>query len=189
MPVSRGFNASNVVEIVTRLVLLFLHSGEGKKCFHYCAKIILGNCWRLLGDTEQIPRERQFSSFQSSDCQAGDGRAQVAAADLPATAAAMIITSWQVRVVRGRRRLKCRQSISAKLQGRSPYGAHQDRRRGKKACARPRDTTSPGKTARSALSQIRRGPYELRSICARSSAIEPNLTVPSGSLASIEPSV
>src|SRR5262249_34763514 len=55
--------------------------------------------------------------------------------------------------------------------------------------ARPSDTTSPGKTARSALSQIRRGPYELRSICARSSAIEPNLTVPSGSLASIEPSV
>jgi hypothetical protein len=31
--------------------------------------------------------------------------------------------------------------------------------------------------------------YELRSICARSSAIEPNLTVPSGSLASIDPSV
>ena len=55
--------------------------------------------------------------------------------------------------------------------------------------ARPSDTTSPGKTARSALSQIRRGPYELRSICARSSAIDPNLTVPSGSLASIEPSV
>jgi hypothetical protein len=31
--------------------------------------------------------------------------------------------------------------------------------------------------------------YELRSICARNSAIEPNLTVPSGSLASIDPSV
>jgi hypothetical protein len=58
-----------------------------------------------------------------------------------------------------------------------------------KSGARPSDTTSPGKTAQSALSQIRRAPYELRSICARSSAIEPNLTVPSGSLASIEPSV
>jgi hypothetical protein len=58
-----------------------------------------------------------------------------------------------------------------------------------KSSTRPSDTTSPGKTARSALSQIRRGPYELRSICARSSAIDPNLTVPSGSLASIEPSV
>ena len=57
-----------------------------------------------------------------------------------------------------------------------------------KSGTRPSDTTSPGKTARSALSQIRRGPYELRSICARSSAIDPNLTVPSGSLASIEPS-
>ena len=31
--------------------------------------------------------------------------------------------------------------------------------------------------------------YELLSMCARSSAIEPNLTVPSGSLASIDPSV
>jgi len=31
--------------------------------------------------------------------------------------------------------------------------------------------------------------YELRSICARNSAIEPNLTVPSASLASIDPSV
>ena len=30
--------------------------------------------------------------------------------------------------------------------------------------------------------------YELLSICARSSAIEPNLTVPCGSLASIDPS-
>jgi hypothetical protein len=59
---------------------------------------------------------------------------------------------------------------------------------GKKRRA-PERYTSPGKTARSALSQMRRGPYELRSICARNSAIEPNLTVPSGSLASIEPSV
>jgi hypothetical protein len=30
--------------------------------------------------------------------------------------------------------------------------------------------------------------YELLSICARNSAIEPNLTVPCGSLASIDPS-
>jgi len=35
-------------------VFLLLHSGEGKKCFYCCAKIILRNCWRLLGDTEQI---------------------------------------------------------------------------------------------------------------------------------------
>jgi hypothetical protein len=58
--VSRGLNASNVVEIVTRLVFLFLHSGEGKKCFHCCAKIILRNCWRLLGDTEQILASESF---------------------------------------------------------------------------------------------------------------------------------
>jgi len=58
--VSRGLNASNVVEIVTRLVFLFLHSGEGKKCFHCCAKVILGNCWRLLGDTEQILASDSF---------------------------------------------------------------------------------------------------------------------------------
>jgi hypothetical protein len=55
--------------------------------------------------------------------------------------------------------------------------------------ARARAIHITRKMARSTLSQIRRGPYELRSICARSSAIEPNLTVPSGSLASIEPSV
>src|SRR5215472_482417 len=60
MRVSRGLNASNVVEIVTRLVFLFLHSGEGKKCFHCSAKIILRNCWRLLGDTEQILADDSF---------------------------------------------------------------------------------------------------------------------------------
>src|SRR5215472_10826845 len=94
MRVSRGLNASNVVEIVTRLVFLFLHSGEGKKCFHCCAKIILRNCWRLLGDTEQILASDSFHRSSLSTGQAGDGRAQVAAAELPATAAAMIITSW-----------------------------------------------------------------------------------------------
>jgi hypothetical protein len=60
MRVSRGFNASNVVEIVTRLVFLFLHSGEGKKCFRCCAKIILRNCWCLLGDTGQILARDSF---------------------------------------------------------------------------------------------------------------------------------
>ena len=49
-------------------------------------------------------------------------------------------------------------------------------------------TTSPGNMALGAISSPSSA-YELRSICARSSAIEPNLTVPSGSLASIDPSV
>src|SRR5262245_11878123 len=45
MPVSRGFNASNVVEIVTRLVLLFLHSGEGKPL------LCQDNPWQLLASS------------------------------------------------------------------------------------------------------------------------------------------
>ena len=64
---------------------------------------------------------------------------------------------------------------------------HQDRRRGESG-ARPGTTTSPGNMALGAISSPSSA-YELRSICARSSAIEPNLTVPSGSLASIDPSV
>ena len=150
------------------------------------------NPWQLLASSGRYrtnPRERQFSPFQSSDCQAGDGRAQVAAADLPATAAAMIITSW----------VGMSRPWTAPIQMPPKHFQQNfmdDRLvalikiddEGKKA-ARARAIPQPGKTARSALSQIRRGPYELRSICARSSAIEPNLTVPSGSLASIEPSV
>ena len=57
-----------------------------------------------------------------------------------------------------------------------------------KSGSRASTTTSPGNMARSAISNPSSA-YELRSICARSSAIEPNLTVPSGSLASIDPSV
>src|SRR2546422_2382114 len=42
--------------------------------------------------------------------------------------------------------------------------------------------------AASCYCRLRSSAYELVSICARSSAIEPNLTVPCGSLASIDPS-
>jgi hypothetical protein len=37
--------------------------------------------------------------------------------------------------------------------------------------------------------RLRPSAYELLSICARSSAIEPNFTVPCGNLASIDPSL
>jgi hypothetical protein len=74
-------------------VFLFLHSGEGKKCFHHGAKLILRNCWRLLGDTEQILAS---NSFHRCSLLAGKqppaARKRLSAAHAPATAAAMIIT-------------------------------------------------------------------------------------------------
>src|SRR5215469_5155663 len=60
-------------------VFLLLHSGEGKKCFHCYAEIILRNCWRLLGDTEQILAGDSFHRPSLPNWQAGGGCAQAIA--------------------------------------------------------------------------------------------------------------
>ena len=169
-------------------MFLFLHSQEGKKCFHDCAKIIL----RIAGVFSAIRNKSSRATVFTIPVFRLPSRRWPRTSrrgGSPATAAAMIITSW----------VGMSRPWTAPIQMPPKHFQQNfmdDRLvalikiddEGKKA-ARARAIPQPGKTARSALSQIRRGPYELRSICARSSAIEPNLTVPSGSLASIEPSV
>ena len=140
-------------------MFLFLHSQEGKKCFHDCAKIIL----RIAG---------VFSAIQNKSSRATVFTLSVfqlqADAQLQAGAGAQATS-------RGRRAGDCcvraGSSQSTMTKVRSPRHAT-SRRWGAK---------------RGRLGAV--AGYELRSMCARNSAIEPNLTVPSGSLASIEPSV
>ena len=133
-------------------MFLFLHSQEGKKCFHDCAKIIL----RIAGIFSAIQNKSSraivftLSVFQHAS-RAAHKRFAQQTCPLPAAS---------VQARHNRQRLK-----------RSPSHAA-SRRWGAK---------------RGLLGSV--VGYELRSICARNSAIEPNLTVPSGSLASIDPSV
>ena len=133
-------------------MFLFLHSQEGKKCFHDCAKIIL----RIAGIFSAIQNKSSratvftLSVFQHAS-RAAHKRFRVA--DVPATCCVRAGSS---------------QSTTTKKEPQS--------------CR----VTAMG-AKRGLLGSV--VGYELRSICARNSAIEPNLTVPSGSLASIDPSV
>ena len=130
-------------------MFLFLHSQEGKKCFHYRAKINL----RIVG---------VFSAIQNKSSRA----------------AVFTLSVFQ--------RVSRRQRTSDFPQQTCPLAAALRRF----AISTKESPVTPrhGDGARSAaLGSVAR--YELRSICARNSAIEPNLTVPSGSLASIDPSV
>lgn len=133
-------------------MFLFLHSQEGKKCFHDCAKIILRIAGIFSAIQNKSSRAISFHAVDLPTCKQAAAHERFPAANAPATC---------------RVRAGSSQSTTTKKEPQS------------------RDVTAMGREAR--LGSV--AGYELRSICARNSAIEPNLTVPSGSLASIDPSV
>ena len=134
-------------------MFLFLHSQEGKKCFHDCAKITL----RIAGI---------FSAIQNKSSRA------------------IVFTLSVFQHANRRRRTAISRSRRARCLPRPRRLVTIDNDE-KGALVMPRHGDGGAKRGR--LGSV--AGYELRSICARNSPIEPNLTVPSGSLASIDPSL